>query len=584
MSIIRRSRPPKSVRLGVSPVVMTLALIAGCGGERARQDQLPEESTAQESASVNQPIDPVDESHIAASSDSVEPTHGIDAEAPAAIREEAPAAMIAMEASGDSMAIDLPAGTAMEPSSVLAPTTSSDLAETRVAEMAAPSASTAVGPKTSVGRRTGPFETLPAGAEHHPELGFATISVFYATDRQRDSLPLSSYTLSGNRDAVMLLGGSAAIFLVYGFWNLLRRRHSAAIGFASFGALAAAGMGMILLSEETIVEKHGVTYNSQRGTLVKGICEVTVPDTHQRGQVERPSLLRFEVREDQREHVVLTSAVELPASEFQQRLVETIAMSPDQDLLVFIHGYNVDFESAVQRTAQIAVDLPFEGVPVCYSWPSQGTLVGYTVDETNAAWTQTHLKQFLTELAVESGAKSINVVAHSMGNRPATGAMMELANESHASTANSPFGHKPFDRVVLAAPDVDADRFRRDLAPAVSELAQHVTLYASSDDKALIASKKVHGYPRAGESGPGLTVVKGVETVDVTGVDLSLLGHSYYGDNQSMLEDLYQVVKHGLPAAKRQLLAPRNQGELVYWRLLTPVQPHRISAEETGLR
>lgn len=125
----------------------------------------------------------------------------------------------------------------------------------------------------------------------------------------------------------------------------------------------------------------------------------------------------------------------------------------------------------------------------------------------------------------------------------------------------------PFDRIVLAAPDVDADRFRRDLAPSLLNVANQVTLYASSDDQALIASKQVHGYPRAGESGQNVVVVPGVETIDVSGIDLSLLGHSYYGDNESMLRDLYEVVRSRLPAARRALLVARRQGELVYWQL-----------------
>lgn len=428
---------------------------------------------------------------------------------------------------------------------------------------------------------TGPFATLPAGATHDPEQGFATVAVYYATDRQRDSVPLSAYNITGNRDAVVLLGGSAIVFLVLAGLNLVRRRVQIALGFGAFGSIAAMGASVVLLSATASIEKRGVTYNADRGSLVKGIAEVTVPDNHQRGSVERPSLLRFEIREDQQEHIVLTSAIELSDAAFHQRLAETVALSPNQDLLVFIHGYNVDFESAVQRTAQIAVDLPFEGVPVCYSWPSQGTLFGYTVDETNAAWTQTHLKKFLLDLASESGARSINVVAHSMGNRPATGALVEIGWQLHSAVDQD----RLFDRVVLAAPDVDADQFRRDLAPALTAVADHVTLYASSDDKALIASKQVHGYPRAGESGEGIVVVPGIETVDVSGIDLSLLGHSYYGDNQSMLQDLYQVVRSRLPAKQRRQLAPRPYGELTYWQLIGPATgDQRVSAEPTPIR
>ena len=469
-----------------------------------------------------------------------------------------------------------------------APMSAAPMAAARAPRAAFPSARTlpaeTTDPPDTVATSTGPFPTLPAGSIHESGKGFATIAVYYATDRQRDSLGLSSFNITGNRNALILLAGFAVVFLVLSLLNFWRKRFQVGIGFGVFGSAAAAGAGMILLSGTANIEKQGVTYNADRGRLVKGICKVTVPDTHERGMVERPSLLRFEVREDQQDHIVLTSAVELSDDDFQRRLAETVALSPSKDLLVFVHGYNVDFESAVQRTAQIAVDLPFEGVPVCYSWPSQGTLFGYTVDETNAGWTQTHLKQFLLELAGETGARSINVVAHSMGNRPTTGALVEIGWERSRSGpgAGGPEDHgQMFDRVVLAAPDVDADRFRRDLAPVLTQVANHVTLYASSDDQALIASKRVHGYPRAGESGRNVVVVPGIETVDVSGIDLSLLGHSYYGDNRSMLQDLYEVVRARLPAPRRRLLTPRPHGELTYWQL---IGHERLSAEPTSVR
>jgi esterase/lipase superfamily enzyme len=192
-------------------------------------------------------------------------------------------------------------------------------------------------------------------------------------------------------------------------------------------------------------------------------------------------------------------------------------------------------------------------------------LVGYPVDENNVAWSAGHLKQFLGELVEASGADAINVVAHSMGNRAMTAALQQMWFERQTTAPEEP---APFDRVVLAAPDVDADLFRRDFAPALVDLADQVTLYASSDDQALRASKAVHGYPRAGESGAAIVVVPGVETIDVSGIDLSLLGHSYYGDSESMLRDLYHVLDARLPAAERTALVPRPFGELRYWQLL----------------
>lgn len=401
---------------------------------------------------------------------------------------------------------------------------------------------------------------LPAGGRATDQ-GFASIQVYYATDRQRGEMRLSDYEVSGKKHAFVALAGASFLLILFAALSAIRGRTGVVLPAVVMGILSGCLSAVVVLLGQANIEKHGVTYSADRGTLTRGICEVTVPDSHQRGLVERPSLLRFEIRESQRDHVVLTSAVELSDRDFKTRLAETVASCPARDVLVFIHGYNVSFDAAVRRTAQIAVDLPFEGVPVCYSWPSQGNLLGYSIDENNAGWTVAHLKQFLLELAQESGADSINVLAHSMGNRAMTAAMQQIAWQMGEQSET------PFDRVVLAAPDVDADHFRRDLAPSLLRVANQITLYASSDDQALVASKKVHGYPRAGESGEHLVVVPGIETVDVSGIDLSLLGHSYYGDNESMLRDLYEVVRARLPASQRGMLISHRLGPLVYWKL-----------------
>lgn len=422
-----------------------------------------------------------------------------------------------------------------------------------------PSASSLTAPSTSLAPTSLP--SAQAQLSQQTEPGFTTVQVYYATDRARGPLPLSSYQVTGQKQVFMVASILACgLFLLSAVAWLSDRMKVASLS-AMSGLAAGALAATIVVLGQANIEKHGVTYGGQRGALTRGICEVTVPTSHQRGMVERPSLLRFEFREDQDSHIVLTSAVELAPADFQCRLECSIAERHQKDLLVFIHGYNVDFESAVQRTAQIAVDLPFDGVPVCYSWPSQASLLGYSVDLNNSEWTTSHLKEFLLELASQSGATSINVIAHSMGNRAMTGAIQQI---SWGLEDGSP---PMFDNIVLAAPDVDADRFRRDLAPSMTKVANQVTLYASSDDQALIASKQVHGYPRAGESGINIVVVPGVETIDVSGIDLSLLGHSYYGDNESMLRDLYEVVRARLPATQRHWLLPRRAGELVYWQL-----------------
>jgi esterase/lipase superfamily enzyme len=146
-----------------------------------------------------------------------------------------------------------------------------------------------------------------------------------------------------------------------------------------------------------------------------------------------------------------------------------------------------------------------------------------------------------------------------MGNRALTGALKELASRRTD-------GDRPaFDQVLLTAPDIDADVFKNEIAPAITKTAQRVTLYASSTDAALLLSKKLHGYPRAGEAGGDIVIVPGMDTVDVTSVDTSLLGHSYYGDSGSVLSDFVEVLRDAKPADQRTWLRPEYLGDNKYW-------------------
>jgi esterase/lipase superfamily enzyme len=131
-----------------------------------------------------------------------------------------------------------------------------------------------------------------------------------------------------------------------------------------------------------------------------------------------------------------------------------------------------------------------------------------------------------------------------------------------------------FNQVILAAPDIDADIFKQRIAPAIVTKAKRVTLYASSKDLALVASRKFNsGDPRAGDAGENLVVYPGIDTIDVSNGDSSLLGHSYYGDNVSVLHDI-EFLLHDQPASSRRFLEPvLLHDEATYWIF----QPPRVS-------
>jgi esterase/lipase superfamily enzyme len=422
-------------------------------------------------------------------------------------------------------------------------------------------------PETSAPRETAAPRMVPRMSirSSPPEQGdFRVVEVFYGTDRARLSpaqFDLADY-LRHYRAAV----GFLAATLVLSGSLLLGQKRKFAFAAGAIGVVLAIGMGLWGMTK-TVHSRHLargeiVQYGDSRGVLEMGVAEVSIPKDHRVGELEAPSMLRLEFSEDPTRHVMVLQAKTYSQEEFFRLLRDSVGSASRRELLVFIHGYNVSFEDALRRTAQIAADVKFPGAAVCYSWPSTGALLAYTADENNVEWTVPHFKEFLTQLREQSGAEAINLVGHSMGTRALGDALREFARETEEQG-------KLFNQVVLAAPDIDAEVFRRDIAPALTKTANRVTLYASSNDQALIASRKLHAYPRAGESGANLVVAPGVDTIDVSAIDTSLLGHSYYGDNDSIISDLYHLVHDALPPSQRERLEAAALNGLPYWIFTT---------------
>ena len=122
------------------------------------------------------------------------------------------------------------------------------------------------------------------------------------------------------------------------------------------------------------------------------------------------------LREDPKKHVVLMRINLRSEQEFFDDISTAPPQGAERKALVFIHGYNNSFEDAARRTAQIAHDVEFVGVPMFYSWPSKAKTKDYIVDGNEVEQAVVYLKEFLRGLALNSRFDSITLIAHSMGN------------------------------------------------------------------------------------------------------------------------------------------------------------------------
>ncbi|MFT4115147.1 alpha/beta hydrolase [Bradyrhizobium sp.] len=312
-------------------------------------------------------------------------------------------------------------------------------------------------------------------------------------------------------------------------------------------------------------DKPASYFRGERGAPAFGIAEVSVPTRgRELGELTSPSWWRLEFSADPEKHVILKAVGTLDRDAFVANLKGSLAAADQRDVLIFVHGYNVTFEDAARRAAQLAVDLKFAGRTLLYSWASAADTKKYTVDESTIDWSRDHFEVFLQLALGEIGAGKVHIIAHSMGNRAVINTLERVASWQ------LPAGSATLGQVIFAAPDIDRDRFVQ-LAAKFKGCAARVTLYASSRDVALLASKFVHGYPRAGEAGDALLVVDGVDTIDASLVDTSLVGlrHSYFGEKRSILNDMFSLIVRQLAPDQRFDLQATGDAPRRYWSYRT---------------
>lgn len=290
-----------------------------------------------------------------------------------------------------------------------------------------------------------------------------------------------------------------------------------------------------------------ILYGSERassGKISMGKCEISVPLDRKLGSLHGRSWWRFIIRKDPRYEVLLEKTIEQNKKEYLKELNNGVKKTARKELFVFVHGFGVTFEDAARRTGQLAYDLGFAGPAIFFSWPSKGKIspLNYTADESSIEWSMRHLEDFLENTILKTGAQSVHLIAHSMGNRSLASAIETLAIKKGPGCF--------FHNIILTAPDIDLDTFVQ-LSKIIGGTAKRVTLYANSNDRALAISKGIHKNRRLGDSSPEPYVMPGVDTIDVSSIDTSFSGHSYYGENRSVISDLFSLITNDLPPERR---------------------------------
>jgi esterase/lipase superfamily enzyme len=212
---------------------------------------------------------------------------------------------------------------------------------------------------------------------------------------------------------------------------------------------------------------------------------------------------------DPEKHIALVSRRDITLAEFNA-LTRSAAFRGKR-ALVFTHGFNTKFDDAVVRFSQIVDDTGFDGLPILFSWPSRGSVTDYGYDKDSANFSRDAMFQLLTGLSRDRNISGVEIFAHSMGNWLTLETLRQIAISRESQTLDR------INRIVLAAPDVDMEVFRTQVAH-LGSLRSRIVLYASNDDHALQLSRRLFGGSlRAGQN----TNLDDFRRLGITAHDLS---------------------------------------------------------------
>jgi esterase/lipase superfamily enzyme len=252
-----------------------------------------------------------------------------------------------------------------------------------------------------------------------------------------------------------------------------------------------------------------IVYTSDRApTLNYAEFTIAIPPYHKSGEIEWPT----GIPDPETNFVTVRQALLTP-----QQFESKVAARANRKAGVFVHGYNVNFQEAVYRLAQMAVDADVDGVPILFAWPSDGKLVGYVADKDAATYSRDALAQLLTMLARDRRPADIALLGHSMGAWLTVESLRQLRLTGRSAVIARL-------NVVLASPDIDVDVFRAQMK-TIGPLTPPMTVLVSRDDRALAISSRISGErPRVGALDvDDPRVQEGARAANVRVIDISAL-------------------------------------------------------------
>jgi esterase/lipase superfamily enzyme len=279
----------------------------------------------------------------------------------------------------------------------------------------------------------------------------------------------------------------------------------------------------------------------------------------------------------QNEEIKLKAVRELDLETFTEQMRSVVDASSQRSLLVVVHGFREAFPSALRKTTFIGHVLDINSPVLLFDWPgNQGSSPsGYRRARQVAMESGPDLALVL-ELTIRNiRPERLWLIANSMGAQVAVDALRLLSEQTGLADAQS-----QIEDVVLTAPDIDYHEFDEKFRDALEALVMRTTIYVSSNDRALLASRLLNRSPRRGESTldprlskTALQVIdhdpnaERINVVDVTPVNRTRNFHNFSLETPEFFDDLFLRLTNIEMPHSRLIYPVEAPHGAIYWVL-----------------
>ena len=242
-----------------------------------------------------------------------------------------------------------------------------------------------------------------------------------------------------------------------------------------------------------------------------------------------------------------------------------LARIGNDDVVVYVHGYRVNFNEVAVQMASFAHFLGNAAV-VTFQWPTGMMFWNYVTDCPRAQAYIPDIERLLA-LVARTRARFVNVMAYSCGS-PLLGAALQRLRARHPTLGPEALQQRyRIGNVMFVASDVDLKTFAREHMEPAIDLSRQVIVYFSRLDRALGFSSLIAGASRLGQPKiadlsqddirrlAGNPKFHAIDVTDVRGAHEmgGMKGHGYWYANDIISTDIMLSLRYPIPPENRCL-------------------------------